>query len=132
MLSMVCLFVCFFVFFYISNSGKGILSGHADGSIVRYFFDDEGSGDSQGKICVHSCPPYTLCWAGNSVVAAGCDKKILVYGREGRLSQQFDFSKDIDEHEFTVAVNSPSGQSVVVGSYNRQVEMAVPFKFVLL
>ena len=30
-----------------SPSGKGILSGHADGSIIRYFFDDEGSGDSQ-------------------------------------------------------------------------------------
>ncbi|XP_012868986.1 PREDICTED: intraflagellar transport protein 172 homolog [Dipodomys ordii] len=28
-------------------SGKGILSGHADGTIVRYFFDDEGSGESQ-------------------------------------------------------------------------------------
>lgn len=30
-----------------SVSGKGILSGHADGTIVRYFFDDEGSGESQ-------------------------------------------------------------------------------------
>lgn len=30
-----------------SCSGKGILSGHADGTIVRYFFDDEGSGESQ-------------------------------------------------------------------------------------
>ncbi|XP_021109553.1 intraflagellar transport protein 172 homolog [Heterocephalus glaber] len=33
-------------------SGKGILSGHADGTIVRYFFDDEGSGESQ--VCVLS------------------------------------------------------------------------------
>ncbi|PNI28628.1 IFT172 isoform 8 [Pan troglodytes] len=32
-------------------SGKGILSGHADGTIVRYFFDDEGSGESQGTLC---------------------------------------------------------------------------------
>ncbi|XP_076798319.1 intraflagellar transport protein 172 homolog isoform X3 [Arvicanthis niloticus] len=31
----------------ISCSGKGILSGHADGTIVRYLFDDEGSGESQ-------------------------------------------------------------------------------------
>ena len=36
-----------FLFLLNSPSGKGILSGHADGSIVRYFFDDEGSGDSQ-------------------------------------------------------------------------------------
>ncbi|CAO2602777.1 Fibronectin type III domain-containing protein 4 [Lemmus lemmus] len=32
-------------------SGKGILSGHADGTIVRYFFHDEGSGESQGTLC---------------------------------------------------------------------------------
>lgn len=33
--------------FLSSVSGKGILSGHADGTIVRFFFDDEGSGESQ-------------------------------------------------------------------------------------
>lgn len=31
----------------LSPSGKGFLSGHADGSIVRFFFDDEGTGDQQ-------------------------------------------------------------------------------------
>lgn len=31
----------------LSVSGKGILSGHSDGTVVRYFFDDEGSGESQ-------------------------------------------------------------------------------------
>jgi len=30
-----------------SPSGKGILSGHADGSIVRYFLEDEGTGETQ-------------------------------------------------------------------------------------
>lgn len=34
-----------------SPSGKGFLSGHADGAIVRYFFDDEGSGDTQVSRC---------------------------------------------------------------------------------
>ena len=38
-----------FLFFFSSDSvsGKGILSGHIDGAIVRYFFDDEGTGLSQ-------------------------------------------------------------------------------------
>lgn len=36
------IFVC-----HLSVSGKGILSGHADGTVVRYFFDDDGSGESQ-------------------------------------------------------------------------------------
>ncbi|KFO82193.1 Intraflagellar transport protein 172, partial [Cuculus canorus] len=100
-------------------SGKGILSGHADGTIVRFFFDDEGSGESQGKFVVHPCPPYALAWASNSIVAAGCDKKIVAYGKEGNVIQTFDYSQDSSEKEFTVAAASPGGQSVVVGSYDR-------------
>ncbi|XP_067032279.1 intraflagellar transport protein 172 homolog isoform X2 [Acropora muricata] len=99
-------------------SGKGIISGHIDGAIVRYFFDDEGTGLSQGQICKHPCSPYALCW-GSSIVAAGCDKRIIAYGKEGRVLQNFDYTKDNEEKEFTVAICSPSGQSVVVGSYNR-------------
>ncbi|OWF38575.1 intraflagellar transport protein 172 homolog [Mizuhopecten yessoensis] len=100
-------------------SGKGFLSGHADGAIVRYFFDDEGSGDSQGKVCTHPCPPYALAFSQNSIVAAGCDKRIIAYGRDGRSFQHFDFSRENDEHEFTTAVCSPSGQSVVIGSFDK-------------
>ena len=37
----------------------------------------------------------------------------------GRQLQNFDYAKDDDEKEFTVAVTSPSGQSVVVGSFDR-------------
>lgn len=100
-------------------SGKGFLSGHADGAIVRYFFDDEGSGDSQGKISTHPCPPYALAFSQNSIVAAGCDKRIIAYGREGRSFQHFDYSREEDEHEFTCAVSSPSGQSIVIGSFDK-------------
>ncbi|XP_040282805.1 intraflagellar transport protein 172 homolog [Bufo bufo] len=100
-------------------SGKGILSGHADGTIVRYFFDDEGSGESQGKLATHPCPPYALAWASSSIVAGGCDKKLVAYGREGQVIQTFDYSRDPSERELSVAVTSPSGQSVVVGSHDR-------------
>ena len=99
-------------------SGKGILSGHADGAIVRYLFDDEGSGLSQGQLVRHSCPPYALSW-GSSIMAAGCDKRIVAYGKEGHILQNFDYSKDEDEKEFGVAVSSPSGQSIVIGSFDR-------------
>ncbi|XP_069742704.1 intraflagellar transport protein 172 homolog isoform X3 [Narcine bancroftii] len=125
-----------------NSSGKGILSGHADGTIVRYYFDDEGAGDSQewliqygclsgykvnwerseillGKLATHSCPPYALAWALNSIVAAGCDKKVIAYGKEGHIIQQFDYGRDSTEKDFTVAATSPSGQSVVIGSYDR-------------
>ncbi|XP_039981994.1 intraflagellar transport protein 172 homolog [Xiphias gladius] len=100
-------------------SGKGILSGHADGTVVRYFFDDEGSGESQGKLLMHPCPPYALAWGANSIMVGGCDKKVVAYAREGHILQTFDYSRDRAEREFTVAATSPSGQSVVFGSYDR-------------
>ncbi|XP_074541957.1 intraflagellar transport protein 172 homolog [Halichoeres trimaculatus] len=100
-------------------SGKGILSGHANGKVVRFFFDDEGSGDSQGKLLVHPCPPYALAWGANSIVVGGCDKKVMAYGKEGHILQTFDYSRDQTEMEFTVAATSPSGQSVVFGSFDR-------------
>ncbi|XP_059516265.1 intraflagellar transport protein 172 homolog [Myotis daubentonii] len=100
-------------------SGKGILSGHADGTIVRYFLADEGSGESQGKLINHPCPPYALAWATNSIVAAGCDRRIVAYGKEGQVLQTFDYSRDPQEREFTTAATSPGGQSVVLGSYDR-------------
>lgn len=40
----ICVYVC------CSPSSKGILSGHADGSIVRYFLEDEGTGETQVSI----------------------------------------------------------------------------------
>ncbi|GFY01521.1 intraflagellar transport protein 172 homolog [Trichonephila clavipes] len=100
-------------------SGKGVISGHADGSVVRFFFDDEGSGDMQGKIFTHTCPPYALAWVAHSIIVAGCDKKIVIYGNDGMLKKQIDYSRNQVEKEFTTAVCSPSGKSVVIGSFDR-------------
>ncbi|XP_028253563.1 intraflagellar transport protein 172 homolog [Parambassis ranga] len=100
-------------------SGKGILSGHANGTVVRYFFDDEGSGESQGKLLMHPCTPYALAWGANSIMVGGCDKKLVAYTREGHILQTFDYSRDQTEKEFTAAATSPSGQSVVFGSFDR-------------
>lgn len=71
---------------------------------------------------MHPCPPYALAWGTNSIVVGGCDKKVVAYSREGRILQTFDYSRDRTEREFTVAATSPSGQSVVVGSYDRSVK----------
>jgi intraflagellar transport protein 172 len=101
-----------------SPNGKGIISGHADNAIVRYFFDDEGTGAIQGQIAKHSCEPYALCW-GSTIVAAGCDCKVAMYGDDGKVIQQFDYSREADEKDFMCAVASPTGQSVVIGSFNR-------------
>lgn len=73
----------------------------------------------------HPCPPYALAWATHSIVAAGCDRRIVAYGKEGHVLQTFDYSRDPQEREFTTAATSPGGQSVVLGSYDRWVPFPV-------
>ena len=65
---------------------------------------------------VHPVPPYALAWAAGFVLAAGCDRRVTVYEKDGHIQKQFDYNS---EHEFTVACCSPSGQAVAVGSFNR-------------
>ena len=64
-------------------------------------------------------PPYALAWTPFGIFAAGCDKRAVVYTKDGRVLQQFDDSKDANEKEFTVAACNPTGQTVIVGSFNR-------------
>lgn len=69
---------------------------------------------------VHPVPPYALTWTSNHIVAAGCDKKVVFYTTDnGAMFQQFDYFHDSTEKEFTVMCASPSGQAVVVGSFDR-------------
>lgn len=60
-----------------------------------------------------------MAWTNNSILIAGCDKRVVVYNRTGKLMQTFDHSKDPTEREFTAMVPSPSGQTVLVGSFDR-------------
>lgn len=75
----------------------------------------------QGRVTTHPhpVPPYALSWPLGCVIAAGCDKRVTIYDRDGRISHQFDYSKDETEHEFTVACASPSGQAVCIGSFDK-------------
>lgn len=96
-----------------SNSrGTGFLSGHADGSLVRCLLSNEhGDQEPNGRILTHSVPPCALAWTQGKIFAAGCDKRVVIYSAQGRVLKQFDYSKEsYNEHEFTVATCSPSGQ----------------------
>lgn len=42
-----------------SPSGKGIISGHADGTIVRYFFEEDGAG--LARVRVGQCGQNKTC-----------------------------------------------------------------------
>ena len=73
----------------------------------------------QGKVVVHSIPPYALSWPSSHIAVAGADKKIVFYTPEGTMAQQFDYFRDPTEKEFTVMCCSPSGQAIAVGSFDR-------------
>ena len=115
---------------------------------MRYFFEDDGSGLSQGPVCRHSCPPYALAW-GSSLVVGGADQRVTMYSVDGedvvcvcvhvptlwtlplpcapppypcppgKVLQHFDYSQEEDEKEFSCAISSPSGHTVVLGSFDR-------------
>ncbi|XP_026810375.1 intraflagellar transport protein 172 homolog isoform X2 [Rhopalosiphum maidis] len=105
-----------------NTRGTAFISGHADGSIVRYIITEGSSTEQQGRIVVHPVPPYALCWASGCIIAAGCDFSVQFYDQNGRSCKQFDYSPGSncpDQKEFTVGCSSPSGQAVVIGSFNR-------------
>jgi intraflagellar transport protein 172 len=70
-----------------SPDGNAIITGHVDGSINRFFFDDGLSGATQGAFATHRCAPEALAW-GEHVVAAGADRVVVFYTKDGKISQQ--------------------------------------------
>lgn len=103
-----------------SNSrGTGFLSGHVDGNIIRFFISNEHSErEASGRVLTHSVPPCALAWTQGQIFAGGCDKRIVVYNVQGKVVKQFDYAKDVSEHEFTSAACSPSGQVNIYFSIN--------------
>ena len=101
-----------------TQDGTAILSGHLDHRIYRFYFDAASRGVAHWELCRHSCVPYALSW-GEAVCVAGNDQIITFYDKEGMALQRFDYSRDEGEKEFTAAAFNPSGETVVVGSFNR-------------
>ena len=89
---------------------KAILSGHADGSICRYIIEDEGTGEKAGVVVRHSCPPCAIVWTNHGILVGGCDRRIVVYSKDGKNLQQFDYSREPLEREFSVGICNPTGK----------------------
>ncbi|XP_020709272.2 intraflagellar transport protein 172 homolog isoform X2 [Athalia rosae] len=103
----------------VNIKGTGFLSGHADGSIIRYYVAEDSQAEPQGRVLTHGVPAYALAWPAGHIFAAGCDKRIFFYDQRGKPVRNFDYSRDKGERELTVACCSPSGQSVAVGSWDK-------------
>ncbi len=59
-----------------------------------------------------------MAW-GEHIVAAGSDAKVSFYDLEGNLASRFDYSSEEGLGDFTKAVVNPSGDSFIVGNFNR-------------
>jgi len=102
-----------------NTEGNAIVSAHCDGAIYRFIFDDgQGGGPTHALFTNHSCVPYALAW-GQAVVVAGNDGQVAFYDQYGGIERAFDYVNDPKCKEFTSACFNPTGESVVVGNYDR-------------
>ncbi|XP_046396687.1 intraflagellar transport protein 172 homolog [Ischnura elegans] len=113
----------FVVALAVNTRGTGFISGHADGTLMRYYVAEDSHPEPLGRITTHKVPPYALAWPLGFIFAGGCDGKVCIYANDGLLEQTFDYTNEEgggDEvGDFNVACCSPSGQAVALGSYNR-------------
>lgn len=99
----------------LSSDAKFLFSGHTDGVIMRYNFENS----NLQKMVVHTSIPYCLAWSNSSILAAGNDYKIIFYNDIGAKLQTFDYSYDEKLKEFTLCRVSPNGDTIAVGNYNK-------------
>lgn len=100
-----------------SPDGRSILTGHTNGSVYCFQFDENGL-KGQSNLFNHSCIPTALAW-GEAIIVGGSDLTVSFYDQAGRQCQIFDYSADPEQREFTSAAFNPSGNVAVVGSYDR-------------
>lgn len=94
-----------------NSKGTGFLSGHVDGNVIRFYVtNDYGEDEAQGRVILYSVPPTALAWGQGHIFVAGCDRRVSVYNNSGKLVKSFDYTKNLEENEFTTATCSPSGQ----------------------
>lgn len=61
-----------------NTKGTGFLSGHNDGTIIRYFLTDDGN-EPSGRVIQHPVPPFALAWPQGGFCVGGCDQRIVFY-----------------------------------------------------
>jgi intraflagellar transport protein 172 len=104
-----------------SPDGNSFVTAFLDGSIIKFTFppSDTGSNPLQTTLVQTNFVPSVLSW-GEHIVVAGNTGKVLFYNsNNGRNVQTFDYSDDLKLKEFTSAAASPSGQTMILGNFNR-------------
>ncbi|KAI3379117.1 hypothetical protein SNEBB_011462 [Seison nebaliae] len=123
-----------------TNFKNSILySGHVDGTIVRYVIDPDKTSLTNGLLLKHPVAPDAMAVTDQLIVVGGCDRRIVIYNENGGTLQQFNYQNNNStrtsdkfgfhelqssqvqdsDHDFTSAVVNPSGQMIIVGSYDK-------------
>lgn len=97
-----------------SKDGEYVISGQLDGSIYKFALETR----QFTKLVTHTSVPYALDW-GEHICAAGNDSKIIFYTDDGNLFQRMDLGHDSSVKEFTVGAFNPSGDTVILGNFNK-------------
>lgn len=61
------------------RDGNAVLSGHADGSLHTFNFDDGTTPAGTAKFAQHSCPPAAMSWGAQAALVTGNDCKVLYH-----------------------------------------------------
>ena len=96
-----------------SPDGMSIAAGFLDGSIIAMHLETK----SKTRI-MHSTIPNALAW-GQHIIAAGNDGVVAFYESSGDRFHHFDYSKDDRVKEFTCASFNATGETCVVGNFDR-------------
>lgn len=67
-----------------NTKGTAFLSGHNDGTIIRYFVSDDVN-EPSSRVAQHPVPPFALAWPQGGFCAAGCDQRIVFYDTVVRI-----------------------------------------------
>lgn len=98
--------------------GAGIVTAHSNGSVHRFVFDNGNGEPAAKKLARLKSPPSAVAWGADVIAIAGPNHKItFVRPEDGGQISAFEYPQS--EPEFTTAAFSPSGQSLVAGSYNK-------------
>jgi intraflagellar transport protein 172 len=103
-----------------SPDGQSFVSASADGKILRYTFPtSEGRQAITAEVARVNFVPYCIGW-GNHIVVSGNVPQVKFFDISGgNALKTFDYSSNENIKEFSSCSFSPSGETVVLGNFNR-------------
>lgn len=102
-----------------NERGNGFICGHEDGTITRYYINEDSSQVS-GRLIQHQTCPVALAWANGFIVAAGCDRKVTIYDSQVTFFVRIFFFTILSLIQFTSIINKIEIYSIIKIKQGRQ------------